>query len=147
MKLKQHLYILAIFTALTACNNSTKTSEKQDETIENHSEHEHSSEDKNKLKLNGNEKWQANPETTEGINNMIALIDNFNANDQQNFAELESNLHTEFKLIFERCTMTGEAHDQLHNYLIPLKSQLENSSEQNVSEIRSYLNTYFDYFQ
>ncbi len=142
MKILKHLLLIAIISLISACNNSSESDKKQETEVENHAE-----EGSNKLKMNGTEKWQANPETTEGINNMASLIDNYNANDQQNFAGLESELNTQFQLIFERCTMKGEAHNQLHNFLMPLKNKLENISEQNVSETRSYLYNYYDYFE
>ena len=43
--------------------------------------------------------------------------------------------------------MTGEAHHQLHNYLLALKDKLVVVSGKNLEEISSYLDTYSDYFE
>ena len=68
----------------------------------------------------------------------------------KNKQKLES-LKAEFEMIFKKCTMTGEAHEQLHNYLIPLKTKIENLSvkisDENTEELKKYLKDYFDYFQ
>ena len=36
------------------------------------------------------------------------------------YASLKKELEEEFTTIFEKCTMKGEAHNQLHNYLKPM---------------------------
>jgi len=47
--------------------------------------------------------------------------------------------------------MKGESHDQLHNYLLPLKKKIEALSSsgdvQTVEDIKIYLETYKDYFE
>jgi len=57
----------------------------------------------------------------------------------------------EFTGIFQKCTMKGESHNQLHNFLLPLKEMLEkleeHSEKQDLEEIKSYLHTYKNYFE
>ncbi len=47
--------------------------------------------------------------------------------------------------------MKGESHNQLHNFLLPLKEQLEKLEKQGdvttIEGIKSYLSTYNTYFQ
>jgi hypothetical protein len=46
--------------------------------------------------------------------------------------------------------MTGEAHNQLHNYLIPIHQRLSGfdaSDPTQLKEMKSYLGTYGDFFQ
>jgi hypothetical protein len=47
--------------------------------------------------------------------------------------------------------MTGEAHEQLHNYLIPLKTKIDGLSEgvtvEKTEDFKTYLEEYFNYFQ
>ena len=107
------------------------------------------------LKLNNGEHWEANSETTLGIKNMIVKVDAFQHSDSaENYHELKSTLEAEFTSIFKQCTMEGPAHDQLHNYLFPLKrlfKQLKSadSDERNkaVSELKEYLRVYSEYFE
>lgn len=94
--------------------------------------------------------WNSNAETTQGIKNMQALLDNYSS-ETGNSEKLISDLKEEFAMIFKKCTMTGEAHDQLHNYLIPLKTKIQNLSAgitvEKTDDIKKYLKDYFSYFQ
>jgi hypothetical protein len=76
--------------------------------------------------LDNGKKWSANPETTTGIKNMIALMDQFTETDRVSaYKELGDGLQNEFDEIFKNCTMKGEAHDQLHNYLLPMVKRMK----------------------
>ncbi len=99
--------------------------------------------------LEDGQRWVANPETTSGIANMVALVDEQIATPGDAKA-VKAGLEEEFGLIFERCTMTGEAHEQLHNYLIPIHQRLSGFDASNTTqleEMKSYLATYGNYFQ
>ena len=65
--------------------------------------------------------------------------------------KLRQELDKEFNVILQKCTMTGEAHNQLHNYLLPLKEQYEqldeNSGSESVQKIKDYLHIYSSYFE
>ena len=46
--------------------------------------------------------------------------------------------------------MTGEAHEQLHNYLIPIHQRLSGfdaSDATQLADMKSYLGTYGNYFE
>lgn len=103
------------------------------------------------VELNQGKKWKANPETIEGIGNMLKLVE-----DGQRTKAAPSRLYepllVEFKTIFEKCTMKGDAHDQLHNYLIPLKGQLEGlnvsgADTTNLKTLENYLLLFPNYFE
>ena len=102
------------------------------------------------VSLNDGQLWEANTETTQGIKNMQQLMADFSI-DSGNSEELIVHLKDEFALIFKKCTMTGEAHEQLHNYLIPLKFKIESLSEgftvEKTVDVKTYLDDYFNYFQ
>ena len=122
--------------------------------------HDHSDNEKTvysipDLELNNNALWKANTETTDGIFGMIGLMDSFS--DKENvsaYNELAGSLNKEFNGIFKNCTMTGAAHDQLHNYLLPLKEIMEGlrSSELNIckasfADLEHHLGLYFEFFE
>jgi hypothetical protein len=93
--------------------------------------------------------WKANAATTEGISSMAALLEAFDPK-QDNPDTLKSGLEREFHLIFERCTMTGEAHDQLHNYLIPMHQHMADidlSIVEDRKAFQDYLKLYPNYFE
>ena len=105
--------------------------------------------------LDNGKPWIANPETTKGINNMILLMDAFkDSDDRKAYKNLASNLSDEFQMIFKNCTMEGEAHNQLHNYLLPMKDLFDglNSTEVSVQKqsfetLKAHLMAYPNYFQ
>jgi peptidoglycan hydrolase CwlO-like protein len=101
------------------------------------------------VSLNAGQLWEANTETTQGIKNMQQLLDSY-PKENGNPEELIAGLKAEFGMIFKKCTMTGEAHEQLHNYLIPLKTKIESLSEpisdENTNDLKMYLEDYFNFF-
>lgn len=99
--------------------------------------------------LENGQRWKANPETTSGIAKMVTLVDKQIAKPSDAKAT-KAALEEEFGLIFERCTMTGEAHNQLHNYLIPIHQRLSGfdaGDAKQLAEMKSYLATYGNYFE
>lgn len=94
-------------------------------------------------------RWIANPETTTGIANMSAIIQAFDPANG-NADTLKAALEEEFGLIFERCTMEGEAHNQLHNYLIPIHHALrefDGNEARDREAMATHLATYTTFFQ
>lgn len=99
--------------------------------------------------LNNGARWSANPETMQGIANMTKLAAAYDPS-KDDAKAFKAALEEEFGLIFERCTMTGEAHEQLHNYLLPIHQRLRDmdaSKPEDVEDLRTYLATYGNYFE
>ena len=153
------LLLAASYVLLVACSqNTVEAHDHSDHEGHNHEEHsheghDHSEHEENKnhgseVVLNDGAKWEANAETTEGIANMLSLIHEYDASaEPESYEDLQEQLQAQFRDIFKKCTMTGGAHNQLHNYLIPLKEKLEKISEDNLYDIESYLHTYGNYFE
>lgn len=103
------------------------------------------------VKLDNGEKWIANKETNEGIDNMLAMVKKEGSKETPYYVMLRGSIDKEFNVLLEKCTMTGESHNQLHNYLLPLKAKIDklnpNSSKEAIEEIENYLLTYYDYFK
>lgn len=110
---------------------------------------EHTSADGSAVQLDNGKTWEANAETTEGVKSMQAIVAGFDPATGDG-AVFKEELEAEFKDIFAKCTMTGEAHDQLHNYLIPVHKMLDQLSAsptpEQITELREYLGTYPNYF-
>ena len=104
--------------------------------------------------LNNGAKWDANPETTKGIGVMQGLLGEFTPEPTvEDFRALHKKLATSYQSILQQCTMTGEAHNQLHNYLLPLKGQIDKLGSENLAgcqkimpELKAYLMKYSHYF-
>jgi hypothetical protein len=105
------------------------------------------------LRLNNGKKWQANPETTEGILAMKEHLEAFRNLGLGDYEQLRFHLEAEFKMIFEKCTMKGEAHNQLHNFLYPMRdcfsdlSKGTETAEKAFITLEKYVPMYFDYFE
>ncbi len=77
--------------------------------------------------LDNGKLWNANSETSNGIQKMQQLVHVFSNNsDLKQYTDFTAQLETEFSNVFAKCTMKGEAHNQLHNYLKPMINVFEN---------------------
>lgn len=100
--------------------------------------------------------WKANEYTSIGMKNMIKLMQDLAINkaNSKDFDLLTENLKNEFTLIFQKCTMKGEAHNQLHNFLIPINNEFENlgsgdleTAKVSYDRLLKHLKTYSLYFE
>jgi hypothetical protein len=158
--MKKSLALLTLIVSLLlACKNSSdipkgnlKIKEKQDSVVGNHAGH---SEHFAQVTLNNGQKWLANAETTEGLKKMSVLLQTLtNESKVENYNSLKTQLEKEFNSILQKCTMTGEAHNQLHNYLLPLKEMMEKFGSNSLEEckeasvdLKQHLQEYYNYFQ
>ena len=118
-------------------------------------DHEHDRGHNAGVTLNNGQKWSANQETTAGINTMKDLI-SFRGTELKTVdcINLKSRLETEYGNILSKCTMKGEAHEQLHNFLIPLQGMIQglgtdslDSCKEKINHLNSYLDEFGNYFQ
>ncbi len=130
------MVILANFLVVS-CNNDKN---KKQEVNKPAQTEEETHESEGVLKLNNGDLWMANSETSEGIQQMTQLIADFtNSENMEAYPELKANLEAEFGTIISKCTMTGEAHDQLHNYLLPMKPLFKDLAEDDLAKRKSAL--------
>ena len=148
MNIIKSLLLLGLISVGTvSCSNSDSSNNEQ---TESHSANHH-----HPVQLNNGELWDANIETTQGVENMIKIMESYTEMESVSaFTELTASLKQEFAQIFEKCTMTGAAHDQLHNFLIPIKEQFPKLSSSNVTEcqesfdqLHAHLKSYHQYFK
>lgn len=107
------------------------------------------------LVLDNGQKWKANPETTTGVANMVQLVDSFTDTESRTaYATLKTQLEDEFTMIFKQCTMKGEAHNQLHTFLLPLKPLFKelassnlSTSQESLAKLKMHLAEYTNYFE
>lgn len=152
--MKQILITIFISVLLIGfgCSQKEKLSEQhhRDEQANAEQAEEHAEPEFALVQLDNGKKWIANTETTDGIQNMFALLEAQSANPTSDSKVLKEKMMSEFTGIFQKCTMKGESHEQLHNFLFPLKGKLdklEGYEAQDLEEIKSYLKTYKNYFE
>lgn len=148
------LYFAAILLVMVSCTFQKGKNETDQEKIQlKVTEHEMDEIIKANVtvQLNNGEKWKANMETVTGINNMTTLVEKGIAGNWDAIRLYEL-LQTEYKTIFDKCTMTGESHNQLHNFLIPIKGNLDKLKAGNPQpeirvDLHAYLLTFKNYFE
>ncbi|MCE7924565.1 MAG: hypothetical protein DYG98_16075 [Haliscomenobacteraceae bacterium CHB4] len=108
------------------------------------------------VQLDNGKRWKANPETTAGVAEMQNILAGYEGRTGEADARkaLRKELEAAFQNIFKQCTMTGAAHDQLHNYLLPMKGLFEKlesdtagESEQAFQDLKKHLADYQTYFE
>lgn len=153
MKKSTQLFLaVTILFFAVSCKNTTEKKATEEQPQQTEEQHYNEVEE---LKLNNGNLWEANTETTNGINAMLQLMNNFSeVESPEAYATLKQNLESEFKTIIKECTMTGEAHDQLHVFIVPMRdlfkgltaSDLENS-KMHFNKLNAHLKTYKNYFE
>ncbi len=146
------LLFFIVFLLVVSCNQ--KAEKKTVLEIVETTEESHESIDE-EVSLNNGELWQANPETTEGINKMKKRMVSFKDTENlEAYTVLKKGLEEDFTELFQKCTMKGEAHHQLHNYLFPfidLFDGLESSDltvcKNSFKDLNLHLDTYSKYFE
>ena len=155
MKKSIQLFLaITVFFSVISCKNSTekksKIPPKQPQQTE---EHQHTNSEE--LQLNDGELWKANKETTKGIHAMLQIMSNFTEKDNpEAYAQLKKSLETEFSTIITKCTMTGEAHNQLHIFLVPMKDLFDGLTaepikinKESFEKLHTHLTEYKNYFE
>jgi len=154
------LLILLIASYAISCGNNTENNhddhEGHDHEMENaEPEHEEHVDSDLTLDLNNGNLWSANIETTEGIGNMVVLMDSFSDTESVEAYSILSNHLTEtLNTILKECTMDGEAHNNLHTYLFPMFDMIEGIGSTDLetckvsySELKDQLSEYPNYFE
>ena len=107
------------------------------------------------LYLDNGRKWQANRETTEGVNRMITLVNTLPAQASlESYHRLGNELMEDYVYIVHYCAQMGENHEMVHAYLNPMQelivplqvSGLEVCQAQ-ILKIREHLDRYHTYFE
>ncbi len=109
----------------------------------------------NEIKLNSGNKWEANLETSQGVENMLKLVASSNPNSIEDYHNLAAELNEQKNYIVKKCTMKGPSHDNLHVFLHPLIEKIAalgkiSSIEEGAkitAGIKENLQGYYDYFK
>ena len=106
------------------------------------------------IELVNNQKWEVNEEMMIHIENMESDIQSTSGEVNPNLEELGSKLDDHIGLLTSNCTMTGQAHDELHKWLLPFielvnglneasTGELQEESFQLIKESMNEFNAYF----
>lgn len=127
MKPKQTLSI-ALGAALMlagACDH--KSHVPGDHAHEGEAAHAHKAETTGPLRLNGTERWEADPPTRKGMAAFRGRVDEAARRAPATAAErasLAKGLRSDIQSVLRSCTMTGPGHTELHKYIAMLDADL-----------------------
>jgi hypothetical protein len=153
---KSVFIIFLIATVLTSCkktekqkgiNNPKEVVEEVDDVL--------STQWMNDIQLNNGAKWEANIETTEGVEIMQDLLKTQKIESIEDYHQLANKLNNIKNKVVKECTMKDASHDNLHIWLYPLIEKIGALSETETNaeaakikqSISENLNTYSEYFQ
>ena len=139
---------------LYSCGNSSNEKLNNQTEVAQHNDHHHDDESE-AIELNNGEKWQVNANMITHIRNMENDVISFAKVEQKDYKVLSEKLQASIDLLTSNCTMTGQAHDELHKWLLPYMDLVEELSEaineaealQQFENIQTSFTTFNQYFQ
>ena len=147
-------YLLIILVvSLYGCNNTAEQEVSDTKESIPHTEHEH--DETKDIALDNGEKWVVDAEMMIHIRNMEKDIEAFKTSEEKNYNVLASQLESNIELLTSNCTMEGQAHDELHKWLIPYietveafsESTKDNEAAEQLEYIEKYFVTFNQYFK
>lgn len=165
--MKKTFLTTAIISALLiSCNdtkNENRTTEESTEIVEKEHTKEIASESHDAMSntwveeiiLDEGNKWEANMETTEGVDEMLKLVKSSKEESVEEYHKLASELNETKNFVVKKCTMKGASHDNLHVFLHPLIEKINALGKVSTAEegakikesIQENLENYYNYFQ
>ena len=139
---------------LYSCGNSSNEKLNNQTEVAQHNDHHHDDESE-AIELNNGEKWQVNANMITHIRNMENDVVSYAKVEQKDYKVLSEKLQASIDLLTSNCTMTGQAHDELHKWLLPYMDLVEELSEaineaealQQFENIQTSFTTFNQYFQ
>ena len=127
-----------------AKNKTTETIQTTETEVHNHSEDE-------VIQLDGDKKWKVDDNMMAHIRSMEKDIASFDNSKPENYQVLADNLKENLDLLTSNCTMKGQAHDELHKWLVPFIDLTDKFSEgksnEQFIEIQNSFTTFNQYFE
>ncbi len=112
-------------------------------------EHQHS--ESETIQLNNGEKWKVDDNMMLHIRNMEKDVVHFDQEKSTNYSLLAEKLKTNIDILTSNCTMKGQAHDELHKWLVPYIELVDSFSKEKsanqFTEIQNSFKTFNQYFQ
>ena len=139
---------------LYSCGNSSNEKLNNQTEVAQHNDHHHDHESE-AIELNNGEKWTVDANMLTHIRTMENDVISFAKVEQKDYKVLSEKLQASIDLLTSNCTMTGQAHDELHKWLLPYMDLVEELSEaedkieaeKQFQEIQTSITTFNHYFQ
>ena len=139
-------FLATVVLLIFSCN--TKSKEEKTTEIKTE-EHQHS--ESETIQLNNGEKWKVDDNMMLHIRNMEKDVVHFDQEKSTNYSLLANKLKTNIDILTSNCTMKGQAHDELHKWLVPYIELVDSFSKEKsanqFTEIQNSFKTFNQYFQ
>ncbi|MBW7913450.1 MAG: hypothetical protein H3C54_07080 [Taibaiella sp.] len=117
-------------------------------------QHEHSHEQEG-IELNNGQKWKVDENMMVYLVQMEKDITGFSGTTMAEYKQLASGLEQNIELLTSNCTMEGQAHDELHKWLLPFMelseqfsaSATEPDAEKYYGQIKTSMEDFHRYFE
>lgn len=108
-----------------------------------------------RIELNAGSKWQVDSNMLIHIRSMESDVADFHKSGKKDYAILSGKLLADINLLTSNCTMKGQAHDELHKWLLPYidlvgafsKAGTNEEAQKRFHEIQRSFETFNRYFQ
>ena len=143
--------VLVTAAAMTSCKHDHGDVHQRSE--DSHAAHSDQTTEPVKLALNHGRKWKMDDHTRSSFAEMASSFSYSDRTplEEEDLKRAGVQLQTQIKDLIQGCTMSGEAHDQLHVYLsgyMPVvKALAQSGGVEHAQAVRHYLDTYRDYFE
>ncbi len=150
-----HIALSLIVTAGLLVSCSDKPAKAEQHKADAHDSHQTSTHESSPdgLVLNNGEKWEMDEHTRSSFAQMAGsfLTADHISLEGEGLKQVGAGLQTDLDGLIKGCTMTGEAHNQLHVYLtgyIPAVQALSESGKlEDAKKVKHYLEIYDDYLE
>ena len=154
---KKIILLVSVITLFVSCKNTKKEEKIKNlkEVNQEQAEGVLNTQWINDIQLNNGNNWEANIETTEGVEKMQELLKSQTTTSIEDYHQLANKLNDIKNNVLKECTMKGASHDNLHVWLLPLIAKIDALSEAKTIEdaaklkqsIEENINGYADYFK
>ncbi len=146
--------IIPLLVFLFSCGSTSQEKPQKQKQTETQEENHHHDESE-AIELNNGQKWKVDSNMIRHIRNMENDVIFFTKLEQKDYKTLSVKLQTNIDLLTSNCTMKGQAHDELHKWLLPyidLVQELsvakdESEAAKQFEKIQTSYQTFNQYFQ
>ena len=140
--------ILLVIIGVVAISCNTKVKDEKNVAVATET-HEHS--EGKTIQLNDGKKWKVDDNMMIHIRNMEKDVVHFDQEKNTNYSLLADKLKTNIDILTSNCTMKGQAHDELHKWLVPYIELVDSFSKEKsanqFTEIQNSFLTFNQYFK
>ncbi|MCC7331412.1 MAG: hypothetical protein IT232_02285 [Flavobacteriales bacterium] len=149
------LFVISILSVV-ACNQNTESNTSSEQVIVKDSivsEHEHSHDEA--ILLDNGKKWKVVESMLVFIRNMESAVNEFESTAYKDYPALAKVIDKNIEDLTSNCTMTDQAHDELHKWLVPFielsedfdKAKEVSEQERIYKEFKARFKTFNTYFE